>query len=956
MRKFVFALLLVLGLLVTPATAQVLIQNGPITTAGADCSVSTRCQIVTDGMLRGAVGIGVRVDVGTSGTFNFEATLDPALAESSWFSVPDDISGAASATADGNFFFSNPGYRAFRVRASAISGTARVTVVEGYTGIRSSATLSGAAQGDGALQDGANAAIEATVFDLTNSNPLAAQIVDANGTAITSFGGGTQYTEGDVDASITGTALLVEGAANTLVAAPGTAADGLLVNLGSNNDVTVTGTVTANLSATDNAVLDDIADGITVTGPVTDAQLRATPVPVSGTVTANLSATDNAVLDDIADGIPVTNAGTFATQAAQSGTWTVQPGNTANTTPWLTSISQGGNTAAVNASGQLSITCANCSGSGASAVDDAAFTVATDSGAPAMGLFDDVTPDSVNEGDSGVLRMSANRNLYSTIRDAAGNERGVNVTAGNALVVDGSAVTQPVSGTVTANLSATDNAVLDDIADGIAVTQSGTWNVGTVTAVTAISNALPAGTNNIGDVDVLSIAAGDNNIGNVDVVTLPAVTNAGTFAVQESGAALTALQLIDNLVSVEDAVADTGFSGVGLLAVRQDSQVDLAADGDFIPVTVDADGGLRVSIVAGAGSGGTALADDADFTDGTTSGTPIGGVAESASPTTVTEGDFGWAAITLNRALKVSLYEPDGDPVTVGVDATHDSAAPATGPAIFAEFDDTTPDAVDEGDAGRLRISANRNLYSTIRDAAGNERGVNVTANNELLVELGAGSASIGVLGANSGVDIGDVTINNASLAVTNAGTFATQVDGAALTALQLLDDAVFTDDAAFTPGTSKGFVVGFQADETSPDSVDEGDFGVPRMSLDRMLYMRPGGASVHYRTSAGSTEDEHEVKATPGVLYSVLVTNTNAAARYLRCYNLTAANTTPGTSTVFWGAAIPGATTGAGFTYSFPSGLTFDTALTCTLTTGAADSDVAEVAANEIKVTYTYR
>jgi len=32
----------------------------------------------------------------------------------------------------------------------------------------------------------------------------------------------------------------------------------------------------------------------------------------------------------------VTNAGTFATQAAQSGTWTVQPGNTANTTPWLT--------------------------------------------------------------------------------------------------------------------------------------------------------------------------------------------------------------------------------------------------------------------------------------------------------------------------------------------------------------------------------------------------------------------------------------------------------------------------------------------------------------------------------------------------------------------------------------------------------------------------------------------
>lgn len=31
----------------------------------------------------------------------------------------------------------------------------------------------------------------------------------------------------------------------------------------------------------------------------------------------------------------VTNGGTFAVQAAQSGTWTVQPGNTANTTAWL---------------------------------------------------------------------------------------------------------------------------------------------------------------------------------------------------------------------------------------------------------------------------------------------------------------------------------------------------------------------------------------------------------------------------------------------------------------------------------------------------------------------------------------------------------------------------------------------------------------------------------------------
>lgn len=68
---------------------------------------------------------------------------------------------------------------------------------------------------------------------------------------IVSGAGGTQYTEGDTDATITGTALMLEGAANTLVAAPGTAADGMLVNLGANNDVTITGDALTALQSID---------------------------------------------------------------------------------------------------------------------------------------------------------------------------------------------------------------------------------------------------------------------------------------------------------------------------------------------------------------------------------------------------------------------------------------------------------------------------------------------------------------------------------------------------------------------------------------------------------------------------------------------------------------------------------------------------------------------------------
>lgn len=60
---------------------------------------------------------------------------------------------------------------------------------------------------------------------------------------------------------------------------------------------------------------------------------------------------------------------------------------------------------------------------------------------------------------------------------------------------------------------------------------AGTNNIGDVDVLTlpagtvAGSSSLPAGTNNIGDVDILSIAAGDNNIGNVDIASIAAGDN-----------------------------------------------------------------------------------------------------------------------------------------------------------------------------------------------------------------------------------------------------------------------------------------------------------------------------------------------------------------------------------------------------------------------------------------------
>lgn len=58
----------------------------------------------------------------------------------------------------------------------------------------------------------------------------------------------------------------------------------------------------------------------------------------------------------------------------------------------------------------------------------------------------------------------------------------------------------------------------------------------------------------------------------------------------------------------------------------------------------------------------------------------------------------------------------------------------ATG--ILAQFDDTSPTSITENQFGNLRMSANRNLYGTIRDAAGNERGANVNSSNQLSVSV----------------------------------------------------------------------------------------------------------------------------------------------------------------------------------------------------------------------------
>lgn len=99
---------------------------------------------------------------------------------------------------------------------------------------------------------------------------------------------------------------------------------------------------------------------------------------------------------------------------------------------------------------------------------------------------------------------------------------------------------------------------------------------------------------------------------------------------------------------------------------------------------------------------------------------------------------------------------------------------------------------------------------------------------------------------ASTGIPItGTVTVG--SHAVTNAGTFATQVDGSALTALQLIDDPVKADDAGFTVGTDKVMMSGLVAvaHGSNPDAADAADAVAPIANRHRVQFVIGGHPNV---------------------------------------------------------------------------------------------------------------
>lgn len=103
---------------------------------------------------------------------------------------------------------------------------------------------------------------------------------------------------------------------------------------------------------------------------------------------------------------------------------------------------------------------------------------------------------------------------------------------------------------------------------------------------------------------------------------------------------------------------------------------------------------------------------------------------------------------------------------------------------------------------------------------------------------------------------------------------------------------------------------------------------------------------------NSAATTNATSVKATAGTVWSINVTNTNAAARYLKLYNKASAPTV-GTDVPVLTVPIPAL--GAYKVDGGSNGIRFGTGIALAITTGAADSDTGAVAASEIKVATSY-
>ena len=578
-----------------------------------------------------------------------------------------------------------------------------------------------------------------------------------------------------------------------------------------------------------------------------------------------------------------------------------------------------------DSTGALRVTSGGGGGGGTASTDDGAFTIGSTQLTPVGGLRND-SRDTVDDGDTGVFAMTPTRALYTSIEtpngdtamDETNNSVRVTIVAGagsgGTSMTDDAPFTVGTSGvTPAAGIYRSSRDLVDDNdAGAFAMTQrrallvqvesSGGTELGTAAAPfvtrmvdgdgdSVMDNANNAVRVNVVAADPIVIAAGSNEIGSVritDGTDTAAIDSSGNIAANIIGrdahdAAVSgnpvgmgarASTATPTAVSADDNTVRLWASRRGALhvAMRDD-------DGDSCMDNTNA--ALRVNVVAGAGSGGTAMTDDAAFTPGTTSVTPVAGTYRTVRDN-LDDNDAGAIALSQKRGVYVVLESPTGNSLSNDTDASvRVSGTYADGEAHVSETEGgvrvmgvrrDTPTAGSSGDGSfaDLAVDANGRLWTNTtvgtgatdlgkaEDAvhASADVGVMVLAVRRDTAAVGSGTDgdystlnvnSAGRLYTSSTIDaalpagtnnIGDVDI------VTVPAPLSTTGNGTAATALRVTiandstgvvqDNASLVDNAGFTDGTSRVLPAGFIFDETAGTALTENDAAAARIDSKR--------------------------------------------------------------------------------------------------------------------------
>lgn len=317
------------------------------------------------------------------------------------------------------------------VAADDVSGVLyqRVKLTLGADGV-SSGDVAAANPIPAKITDGTNAA---TIDTRGAKNALAVEILDGSGSQITSFGGGTQYTEDAASAADPVGNQLLARRRDSLSTETTTDGDVTALNSTGKGELYVkhVDALTVNSHAVTNAGTFAVQDSEKVAdnAAFTDGTTKVLPAGFIYDEVAGTALTEN---DAAAARINVNRAQVAAIEdGATRGRYATVTASNA--------VKVDGSAVTQPVSGTVT------SADSQVIADNAGFTDGTSKLFMHGYIYDEVAGTALSENDAAAARVTANRAQICAIEDASTRGRYATVTASNALKVDNSGVTQPVS-------------------------------------------------------------------------------------------------------------------------------------------------------------------------------------------------------------------------------------------------------------------------------------------------------------------------------------------------------------------------------------------------------------------------------------------------------------------------------------------------------------------------------